>query len=113
MMLAYEEPSRKQGPHWMTDNMKLSSNNGGPAVPLSFSQNATKVTAKQDAKRRTIEWLKSELEKRPGYAEFRAGFYHVKHNPDVVQSWRFAVEFVEAYNKQMLIVRVLSSHLDL
>jgi hypothetical protein len=66
-----------------------------------------RITAKEDKKNRIIEWLQSELENRSGYTEFRAGFHHVKHNPDIVKSWKFAVEFLEAYNKQVLIVRLL------
>ena len=67
-----------------------------------------KKAAKQQKTNQTAEWLIAELQKRPGYDEFRDSFHQVRHNPDTVRSWTLAVDFTKAFNRLTLIVRAIS-----
>ncbi|KAH7918486.1 hypothetical protein BV22DRAFT_1041732 [Leucogyrophana mollusca] len=46
---------------------------------------------------RIVDWLSGEAAKRVGYQAFKQGRYRPQHNPDIVASWRFAVEFCGAF----------------
>lgn len=79
----------------------------GPARQASFARaknDPTKKAAKQQETNRTVEWLMAELQKYPGYSAFRDTFHRIKHNSDAVRSWTFAVDFMKAYNRLMLVV---------
>ena len=84
----------------------------GPARQASFARaknDPIKKAAKQQKTNQTVEWLITELQKRPGYAEFWDSFHQVKHNPDAVRSWTFAVDFTKAFNRLTLIVSAVSN----
>ena len=55
-----------------------------------------------------VEWLIAELQKHPGYDKFCDSFHQVRHNPDAVRSWTFAVDFTKAFNRLTLIVHAIS-----
>ena len=83
----------------------------GPARQASFARaknDPIKKAAKQQKINQTVEWLIAELQKRPGYDEFRDSFHQIKHNPDAVRSWTFAVDFTKAFNRLTLIVCAIS-----
>ena len=46
-----------------------------------------------------VDWLKDLVQKRPGWQAFISGMNHNQQNPDVAQSWRFAIMFAKEYNK--------------
>jgi hypothetical protein len=46
-----------------------------------------------------VDWLKDIVQKRPGWQAFINGMNHNQQNPDVAQSWKFAVAFAKEYNK--------------
>ena len=46
-----------------------------------------------------VAWLKEAAWAHPGWAEFFKGMNRNLQNPDIVQSWKFAVVFSEEYNK--------------
>jgi len=48
-----------------------------------------------------VDWLKDIVQKRPGWQAFINGMNHNQQNPDVAQSWRFAVAFAREYNKMV------------
>jgi hypothetical protein len=79
----------------------------GPAQQASFvraKNDPVKKAAKQQKTNQTVEWLVAELQKHAGYTDFRNTFNQIKHNPDVVRSWTFAIDFVKAYSGLMLVV---------
>ncbi|KIM86366.1 hypothetical protein PILCRDRAFT_4864 [Piloderma croceum F 1598] len=77
-----------------------------PARQASFARaknDPIKKAAKQQKTNQMVEWLVAELQKCPGYDEFCDSFHQVKHNPDAVRSWTFAVDFTKAFNRLTLI----------
>jgi hypothetical protein len=44
-----------------------------------------------------VSWLKDEITKLPGYAEFIEGRGRVLQNPEVVRDWRFAAHVVRLF----------------
>jgi len=79
----------------------------GPARQASFARaknDPVKKAAKQQKTNQTVEWLVAELQNRAGYTNFRNTFNQIKHNPDAVRSWTFAIDFMKAYNGLMLVV---------
>ncbi|KII90879.1 hypothetical protein PLICRDRAFT_123678 [Plicaturopsis crispa FD-325 SS-3] len=50
-----------------------------------------------DSEAAELQWLVEEVSHRPFYAEFKARRGHVQRNPEIVQSWEFAVTFVHDY----------------
>ncbi|KIK78782.1 hypothetical protein PAXRUDRAFT_771811 [Paxillus rubicundulus Ve08.2h10] len=52
-----------------------------------------------EAPSRQMQWLKAEGLNCPGYNTFRTAQYWRVTNAEIVASWRFAVDFVSAYDK--------------
>lgn len=58
------------------------------------------VTAdRAEALSRQTQWLKAKALNCPGYNAFRTAQHRSVTNTEIVASWRFAADFVSAYNK--------------
>lgn len=54
---------------------------------------------KQQNDHEVVSWLRAEIQKRPGYADFSVKFKnHRLQNPDVVKYWTFAADFLMEYS---------------
>lgn len=76
---------------------------GPPTSPDHFPTGASGRSAKQAAaaasKAEEVEWLRDIVQKRPGWDAFFSGSNHTLQNPDIAQSWQFAVAFAKEYSK--------------
>lgn len=98
---------------WMGVDTKPYKRHRGPAKQASFARaknDPDRIFARQQAKNQMVEWLLTELERRPGYRDFQDAFHSTQHNQGAVKSWTFVVEFKEAYNRLKLVVSGFVSH---
>ncbi|PPQ97672.1 hypothetical protein CVT26_002484 [Gymnopilus dilepis] len=51
-----------------------------------------------DKKQAKITWLKEQMSSRPGYDLFGHCRHRILQNPEVVETWRFAVDFYDYYS---------------
>ena len=82
----------------------------GPARQPSFARaknDPVRKAKKQQETNQTVEWLVTQLQNRPGYADFHHTFHQIKDNPCAMRSWNFAVDFKESYNKLTLVASVV------
>lgn len=106
-------PQQDAGMTWMGVDTKPYKRHRGPAKQASFARaknDPERIFARQQAKNQMVEWLLTELERRPGYQDFRDAFHSTQHNQGAVKSWTFVVEFKEAYNRLKLVVSGFVSH---
>jgi len=73
-----------------------------PSAPPPFVHRIASGTPDQEETR----WLNSLVTQRPGWGEYVKGIGHPLENPDAVHSWQFAVEFSEAFQKQISLCEV-------
>lgn len=86
-------------------NSGISSNNSRIASTAPVTSTVALTTA-QERRIRTVEWLRAALASRTGFVQFQRGRNQQQHNPTVAKSWAFAVEFLEQYVTQVIIVSV-------
>ncbi|KAJ7119295.1 hypothetical protein C8R46DRAFT_1050884 [Mycena filopes] len=78
----------------------LSPASTSPGAVAGSSNSSTGVEARLQDPLREIEWLKSKLSTRLGYAKFTTSHHKILQNVERVRYWRFAADFTSDFHKK-------------